>query len=75
MLAMALDSGKILWTRQLLIGDMGNAACLSTDKANCPEPHGPDYDLGAAAISSRCRGQAPADDRTEIRNGLGPRPR
>ena len=27
---------------------MGNAACLSTDKANCPEPHGPDYDLGTS---------------------------
>jgi polyvinyl alcohol dehydrogenase (cytochrome) len=27
---------------------MGNAACLSTDKSNCPEPHGPDYDLGTS---------------------------
>ena len=27
---------------------MGNAACLSVDKSNCPEPHGPDYDLGAS---------------------------
>jgi polyvinyl alcohol dehydrogenase (cytochrome) len=48
-LALSLDSGKIVWTRQLLKGDMGNAACLSTDKVNCPEPHGPDYDLGASA--------------------------
>ena len=47
-LALALDTGKILWTRQLLKGDMGNAACLSSDKANCPEPHGPDYDLGTS---------------------------
>jgi polyvinyl alcohol dehydrogenase (cytochrome) len=48
-LALSLATGKIVWTRQLLKGDMGNAACLSTDKANCPEPHGPDYDLGTSA--------------------------
>ena len=48
-LALSLDTGKIVWTRQLLRGDMGNAACLSTDKANCPEPHGPDYDLGTSS--------------------------
>ena len=48
-LALSLDTGKIVWTRQLLKGDMGNAACLSTDKANCPEPHGPDYDLGTSS--------------------------
>ncbi len=48
-LALALDTGKVVWSRQLLAGDMGNAACLSSDKANCPEPHGPDYDLGTSA--------------------------
>jgi len=48
-LALTLDTGKIVWTQQLLTGDMGNAACLSRDKANCPEPHGPDYDLGTSA--------------------------
>jgi polyvinyl alcohol dehydrogenase (cytochrome) len=47
-IALALDTGAIVWTRQLLQGDMGNAACLSTDKSNCPEPHGPDYDLGTS---------------------------
>ncbi len=47
-LALSLDTGKIVWKQQLLKGDMGNAACLSTDKANCPEPHGPDYDLGTS---------------------------
>jgi hypothetical protein len=48
-LAVSLDSGEIVWFRQLLVGDMGNAACLAVDKANCPEPHGPDFDLGASA--------------------------
>jgi len=27
---------------------MGNGACLSADKTNCPEPHGPDFDLGSS---------------------------
>lgn len=47
-LALSLDSGKILWSRQLTEGDMGNGACLARDKANCPEPHGPDFDFGAS---------------------------
>jgi polyvinyl alcohol dehydrogenase (cytochrome) len=47
-IALTLDTGTLLWTRQLLKGDMGNAACLSTDQANCPQPHGPDYDLGTS---------------------------
>jgi polyvinyl alcohol dehydrogenase (cytochrome) len=48
-LALSLDSGEIGWSRQLLAGDMGNGACLAADKTNCPEPHGPDFDLGASA--------------------------
>ncbi|WP_296707440.1 PQQ-binding-like beta-propeller repeat protein [Rhodoblastus sp.] len=48
-LAISLDTGDIVWSRQLLAGDMGNGACLSADKTNCPEPHGPDYDLGSSA--------------------------
>jgi polyvinyl alcohol dehydrogenase (cytochrome) len=47
--ALSLDDGKVVWSRQLLSGDMGNGACLSTDRTNCPEPHGPDYDLGGSA--------------------------
>ena len=48
-IAISLDSGKIASTRQLTTGDMGNGACLASDKTNCPEPHGPDFDLGASA--------------------------
>jgi polyvinyl alcohol dehydrogenase (cytochrome) len=48
-LAISLKSGKILWSRQLLAGDMGNGACLSANRTNCPEPHGPDFDLGSSA--------------------------
>ncbi len=48
-LAFSLDSGEIVWSRQLLGGDVGNGACLSADKTNCPESHGPDFDLGSSA--------------------------
>ena len=47
-IAMSLDSGKIAWFKQLTTGDMGNGACLSVDKTNCPEPHGSDADLGSS---------------------------
>lgn len=48
-IAMSLEFGKIVWSRQLTAGDMGNGACLAADKTNCPEPHGPDFDLGSSA--------------------------
>jgi polyvinyl alcohol dehydrogenase (cytochrome) len=47
-LAFSLDSGAIVWSRQLLVGDMGNGACLSSDKTNCPQPPGPDFDFGSS---------------------------
>ena len=46
--AFSLDTGKVVWWNQLRRGDMGNAACLGADKANCPQPHGPDYDFGSS---------------------------
>ncbi len=48
-LAISLDTGKVVWVRQVTAGDMGNGACFSTDKTNCPEPHGHDFDLGTSA--------------------------
>jgi len=47
--ALALDDGKIIWSRQLFAGDMGNNACLTPAKTNCPQPPGPDFDLGASS--------------------------
>jgi len=48
-LALTLDDGKIVWSKQFLAGDVWNRACNSADAANCPDPHGPDLDFGSSA--------------------------
>jgi polyvinyl alcohol dehydrogenase (cytochrome) len=48
-LALKLDDGTIVWSRQLLACDVWNDACGSSNTTNCPEPHGPDQDLGSSA--------------------------
>jgi polyvinyl alcohol dehydrogenase (cytochrome) len=49
-LAMDLDSGKLLWSRQITASDVWNTACRMADKSNCPETSGPDFDFGASPI-------------------------
>jgi polyvinyl alcohol dehydrogenase (cytochrome) len=50
-LALDLDTGRILWSRQALAGDVYNSACGNTPKGpTCPEGSGPDYDFGSPAI-------------------------
>jgi polyvinyl alcohol dehydrogenase (cytochrome) len=48
-LALDLDTGKILWSRQMTAGDAYTAACRLPDKTNCPI-NGPDFDFGASPI-------------------------
>ena len=48
-LALKLEDGKIVWSEQLLAGDVWNDACGAADNANCPDPHGPDQDIGSSA--------------------------
>ena len=48
--ALSLDSGRILWSRQLTADDLWNIACVSPTKANCPSHEGDDYDFGAPPI-------------------------
>ncbi len=45
-LAFDMDSGKLLWSRQLTEGDAFNLGCPSND--NCPEAKGPDFDFGCS---------------------------
>ena len=48
--AMDLDTGKILWSRQMTEKDAYTAACRLPDKTNCAESNGPDFDFGASPI-------------------------
>ena len=52
-LALDLDSGKILWTQQVTRGDVWNNACIVADKSNCPKPEGPDHDFGSSAMLTK----------------------
>ncbi len=55
-LALALGSGRILWSKQLTEGDAYNSSCPLADKANCPDTDGPDFDFGSSPILLRLNG-------------------
>jgi polyvinyl alcohol dehydrogenase (cytochrome) len=48
--AMDLETGKILWHRQMTPNDAYTAACRLPDKTNCADSNGPDWDFGASPI-------------------------
>jgi len=60
-MALAMDSGRVLWIRQTLPSDAWNTACLGTsasDKVNCPSEAGPDHDFGSSpALVTTSNGQ------------------
>jgi len=49
-MALAMDTGRVLWVQQTLAGDAWNVACLEAgaDRVNCPEGAGPDHDFSSA---------------------------
>jgi len=49
-IAMRLDTGKIVWSYQATRHDAWNVGCMLKDKPNCPRENGPDHDFGTAAI-------------------------
>jgi polyvinyl alcohol dehydrogenase (cytochrome) len=50
-LALELDSGKLLWSSQITSGDAYNIACdEGENKTNCPVAKGPDFDFGSPPI-------------------------
>jgi polyvinyl alcohol dehydrogenase (cytochrome) len=49
-LAFDMQTGKILWSKQLTELDVFNMACVGPNKASCPEKAGPDVDIGASPI-------------------------
>jgi polyvinyl alcohol dehydrogenase (cytochrome) len=48
--AMDLDTGRILWSRQMTTGDAWNTACRLPDKTNCPDLAAPDFDFSSPPI-------------------------
>ena len=54
-MALDLNTGRIVWTKQALANDVYNSACASvpTRGPSCPEESGPDYDFGSPAILVR----------------------
>ena len=48
--AFDMQTGKMLWSRQLTEADVFNMACVGPSKASCPEQAGPDFDIGASPI-------------------------
>jgi polyvinyl alcohol dehydrogenase (cytochrome) len=49
-LAIDLDSGKLVWHYQGVADDAWNMACFIGGSANCPPENGPDLDIGASPI-------------------------
>jgi polyvinyl alcohol dehydrogenase (cytochrome) len=49
-LAIDLESGRVLWSKQMTSSDVWNVACRMPDATNCPEASGPDFDFGAPPI-------------------------
>jgi polyvinyl alcohol dehydrogenase (cytochrome) len=51
-MALAMDTGRIVWTKQTLPGDAWNVACLETGagRQQCPESAGPDHDFGSSPV-------------------------
>lgn len=49
-IAMDIDTGRILWSRQMTPGDAWTAACRLQDKTNCANLIAPDFDFSASPI-------------------------
>jgi polyvinyl alcohol dehydrogenase (cytochrome) len=48
--AIDMDSGRLLWSRQFTEADTWNFGCSTADKANCPRDPIVDHDLGSSGI-------------------------
>ena len=49
-IAVRLDTGERLWSRQTFSDDAWNVACMMIDNPNCPEEDGPDYDQSSSPL-------------------------
>lgn len=53
LVALEIKTGKMVWSRQMLPGDVYNSGCADRSAANCPQDSGPDYDFGSSALLVR----------------------
>ena len=49
-MALDMNSGKILWSRQMTPNDSYNVGCRMPDATNCPDSNGPDLDFSSSPI-------------------------
>lgn len=49
-IAFDIDTGKVLWQRQMTRGDAYTSACRLPDATNCPDSDGPDFDFASSPI-------------------------
>ena len=49
-MALSMNTGQVLWTRQVTENDAYNVACVSVDRTNCPKTSGPDSDFGSSPM-------------------------
>jgi polyvinyl alcohol dehydrogenase (cytochrome) len=49
-LAFKIDTGKLVWSKQLTAHDAWNMSCFIGSSYNCPEENGPDMDIGAPPL-------------------------
>jgi polyvinyl alcohol dehydrogenase (cytochrome) len=73
--AFDMDSGRLLWSRQLTAEDTYNFACGAADKTNCPRDPFIDADFGSSGILRSLSGGKRilvASDKSGIVYGLDP---
>jgi len=63
-MALAMDTGTVLWVRQTLAGDSWNTGCLQpaddgAGRAHCPSAPGPDHDFASAPVLATLGGGRP----------------
>ena len=61
-MALAMDTGRVLWVRQVTAGDSWNTGCLqaaddTAGRAHCPSAPGPDHDFASAPALVTSRGR------------------
>ena len=50
LVALDLNTGKVVWFRQMMAADTWNSSCQMMSIGNCPEDAGPDFDFGSSPI-------------------------